>query len=380
MEESFMMHEIRSQPGSLRQTAERVNAFLADNPLRVADGGRLILTGCGDMDFSARAAAGLIRRASSKAAAPVRALSSMEMRWEAERITPRDLVIAASFSGRTPRTMEAARLARRAGARLVAVTGNSDSSFAREADQVVSLCTGSSDRLENHEYAGYHYNVPQTVTYLAALHAELMLAAEAAAPGGDLRSSFSRIPDLVERQLERQPREVGEWVSRSIDGRRGVAILGSGPWRPAAMYGAAKFLEMSIPSLHQCIEEFNHLEIFLAGSETLVVFLCPDESSASRARELAGPYGELGSGRLIVGKQGSSPVRDDHDPGFLPIEGESEAELFVSTILTLQLLAERIGPALGRDINRWVGGVRTELIEKLSQITIRSSQIAADRL
>ncbi len=372
-----MKQEIDSQPGALRRTAEAAAAFLDRNQLRLPEGGRLILAGCGDMDFSARAVAGLMRHLGSNpgTVAPVHALSSMEMRWESSRLTEHDLVIAASFSGRTPRTMEAARLAHGAGARVVAVTGNGDSDFAKEADAVLCLPTGSNDRLDEHAYAGYHYNVPQTVTYLAALFAELLLVAEALEPGGALRESFSKIPDLTESIIEQQQRAVTEWISAAVSGREAVTILGSGPWRPAAMYGAAKFLEMSIPSRHQCLEEFNHLELFLTGGESLVIFLCPDDASASRAAELVGPYGDLGCCRLVVGQK--MPVDDStaRDIGFLEAKGRTEAELFVSSVVTFQLLAESIGPALGRDIDRWVGGVRTELIETLSQVTIRGSRI-----
>ena len=67
----------------------------------------------------------------------VEAHRSMDLRWEAGRLGPEDRVVAASFSGRTPRTVEAARLARRAGARVWAITGNPDSPVAKAADRVL---------------------------------------------------------------------------------------------------------------------------------------------------------------------------------------------------------------------------------------------------
>ena len=41
----------------------------------------------------------------------------------------------------------------------------------------------------------------------------------------------------------------------------------------------------------------------------------------------------------------------------------------------VQLFAFHLARALGRDVNRWVGGVRTELMESLGLDLVRGSRI-----
>lgn len=378
-----MLEEILDQPAVLERTAGAVKDYLRSRRVAGAPAGRILLTGCGDMDFSARACAGLLSVESPSCRARVHALSSMEMRWEADHLKAGDVVIVSSFSGLTPRSVEALLLARSRGARVVSITGNPESTLAREADDVLFLPTGPRTELHKHAYAGYHANVPQTKTYLAALYAELLLLAHLVSDGdGDAaqwRAELDSLPLHIDKSIASLEPAIDGYVSTSLGNPESVVLLGSGIWRPAAMYGAAKFLEMSIPSRHQCLEEFNHLELFLTGAESLVVLVCPDAPSWTRGRELVGPYEKLGCGRLVLKAGG-----DDTDPipvgaASVALNGSGSTARFFSTVLALQLLAAAIGPALGRDIDRWVGGQRTELIEQLSQITIRGSQIRAPR-
>ena len=378
-----MLGEILEQPAVLERTAGAVKEYLRANRVDKAPAGRILLTGCGDMDFSARACEGLLSVESPSNRLRVHALSLMEMRWEADHLGAGDVVIVSSFSGLTPRSVEALLLARARGARVVSITGNPDSPLAREADDVLFLPTGRRTELHKHAYAGYHANVPQTKTYTAALYAELLLLAHLVSDGdGDnsrWRAELESLPGQVDEAIALLEPAIDSYVSTSLGQPEAVVVLGSGIWRPAAMYGAAKFLEMSIASRHQCLEEFNHLELFLTGAESLVVFVCPDARSWTRGRELVGAYERLGCRRLVL--RAGDDAADPFPVGAASVglNGSGSTARFFSTLLALQLLAAAVGPALGRDIDRWVGGERTELIEQLSQTTIRASQIRAPR-
>jgi len=384
VKKTLMMDEIVDQPAVLERTAAAVNDYLRTQGVEKAPEGRILLTGCGDMDFSARACAGLASTASPSDRWRISAASSMEMRWEADHLGAGDTVIVSSFSGLTPRSVEALLLARARGARVISITGNRSSTLAREADDVLFLPTGPGTELNKHAYAGYHANVPQTKTYMAALFAELLLLEHLLSGrntgSGRWRAELEALPSHLGEVMTALEPTIDQWVSTSLGTPESIAILGSGIWRPAATYGAAKFLEMSIASRHQCLEEFNHLELFLTGSESLVVFVCPDSPSWTRGRELVGPYERLGCGRLVLGAASALSGNDHSLPagvGSVPLAGDGCTSLFFSAIAALQFLAAAIGPALGRDIDRWVGGVRTGLIEDLSQVTIRASHIRA---
>ena len=77
-----------------------------------------------------------------------------------------------------------------------------------------------------------------------------------------------------------------ETIRVGFDGRSNVVVVAGGPLLATAEYGAAKLLEFAIPSRAQCIEEFNHLEIFLANESTTVIVLVPDEEAKTRAEKV----------------------------------------------------------------------------------------------
>lgn len=374
-----MLKEIREQPAVLEEVGRAVSAFLEGRAAALESFTTILLLGCGDMDFSARTAAWL----SEPKNAHVKALRSMDMRWYASRLIGGELVIAGSFSGRTPRTIEAAGLAKKEGAEVWGITGNGDTEFSRVIDRALVLPTGPREELTRHSYAGYHHNVPQTKTFTAVLMAELMLL-----------DAAGRLPKAGSMELERLPADLGrflpeleEGVSRFMEQGfrpvKRVALLGSGPWRALAGYGAAKFVEMAIPGRYQCMEENNHLEMFLADEDDFLVLLANDPPSWSRARELLEPYGRFKALRLLLAPPSVTGRRDllhrDESGAFILAMPESETVIgaFLAAA-ALQLLAASLGPALGRDIDQWVGGERLALIEELGQQCVRESKIELD--
>ncbi|MFH1998326.1 MAG: SIS domain-containing protein [Planctomycetota bacterium] len=378
--ETDMLFEIRQQPAILERVRSQARAFWYPLSHEMRAGRSIRFVGCGDMDFSARLCAGTAVRIDGPS---VHALRSMDIRWEAPFLTGEDFVVVASFSGRTPRTLEAALLAGKQGAQVIGITGNRGSMLARSLDRILVLDTGPSNELERHEYAGYHFNIPQTRTFLAVLMAELEGLAAARRLSRDAEEELGSISGMLERFLPSLESCVSCFMEKGFREIEKVAVLGSGPWRALAAYGAAKFLEMAIPARYQCIEENNHLEMFVTQKEDLIIFLAPDRASLSRARELFVPYARFGALRLAI----VPPGPDSDEPGFhiddqgthiltLP-RGGRIGGLFLAAVL-LQLLPAAIGPCLGRDINQWVGGVRTPLIEAMGQECVRGSAIVAD--
>ncbi len=381
--ETHMLREIREQPAVLKRVRESVSAFLDENPLKSRNLRTVVLTGCGDMEFSGRIAAWMTLLPGQK----VKSVSSMEMRWFSGQCTGRDLVIAASASGRTPRTVEAARLARKSGAEVWGITGNPGSMLCDAVDKAIVLDTGPRRELTRHAYAGYHHNVPQTKSFTAALTATLMVLREAGCMERETGSELDCVADLVcgdnLSQLERG-------ADRFIDDRfksknasiSRVSLLGSGPWKPVVDYGAAKLIEMAIPARSQCLEENNHLEMFLTDEHELMVLLAPDDQSWTRAEELLKPYARLNAMRLMLAPRSLTGCddlfsQDFHGSALISIpegNGRGPVNVFGATA-ALQVLAAALGPAFGRDIDQWVGGVRTGLIEELGQELVRNTRI-----
>lgn len=362
-----IQREIEEQPrvlaGVLSSARARIDELVEPRRWR-----RLHLVGCGDMFFAARVVSWLARL---ELPLEVQAWRSMDFHWITPRLGADDLVVCASVSGRTPRTIEAAGSARRTGARVLGISDNEGAPLCREVDDLVLLGASPPASLNEGPYPGYHHQVAQTKTYTAALLAELLVAARAAGQG---IPGLERVPSKVAAALPELSRAVGAGAADWFAGRRNVAVLASGPHRATASYGAAKFIEYAVPAHARCLEEFNHLEMFLADRLTLVVVLAPDGpegASGRRAAELLEPWEELGVRSLVVGPPARYPGRRT---ALVPLAREEAHVAPFLQALALQILAYRGAVALGRDPDLWVGGVRTDLILDISRAAIRGSK------
>lgn len=362
--ESSMLSEIREQGEMLARILPRLKAEI-DATCAGAAGRELHLVGCGDMYFAAAQVEAL---AGALWGAPVRARRSMDLRWVHRRLTSNDLVVCASVSGRTPRTLEAALLARGAGARVLGITDNRGSPLDDALEDALILGTAPAGQLADKPYAGYRHIIAQTQTFTAVFAVELMIASAVGETGADLARLPERVREIV-RELDGRARELAMGF---FEGCERVMVLGSGPHWPAACYGAAKLLEFAVPATAQCLEEFNHLEAFVSDRGTRIIALAADDEAASRARELTGEWEHLGVDILVLGSRGRFPGERTR---LLELPGDDLLESIISEVIALQLLVAWGVSAMGRDPDCWLGGRRTDQIQSMSQRTIRGSRL-----
>jgi fructoselysine-6-P-deglycase FrlB-like protein len=361
--ESSMLAEIREQGALLGRVLPRCQAEI-ERTCASCEGQQLHLVGCGDMYFAASQVEALAR---SLWGLTARAWRSMELRWVHRQLTGADLVVCASVSGRTPRTLEAALLARQAGARVLGITDNRGAPLDDALDEALILDTAPLELLGDKTYAGYRHIIAQTQTFMAVLMAELVLAATLKGRGAELASIPERVQYLV-GVLDEPTRELAEGF---FAGGEQVVVLGSGPHWPAACYGAAKMLEFAVPATAQCLEEFNHLEAFVANQATRIVVLAADDEAELRARELTGEWECLGTRSLVLARGGEFPGERTR---LLELPAEDSLDAIIGEVLALQLLTAWGVSAMGRDPTRWLGGRRTDEIQTMSQRTIRGSR------
>ena len=359
--------EIREQPAILRRILARAVAEIGAlvEPRRHR---RVHFVGCGDMHFASEATAWLARPPSSAGVA-IRAWRSMDLRWAATGIDGEDLVVCSSVSGRTPRTIEAALEALRHGARVVAITDNDRSPLVDVVGSRYLLETSPPDALAVGAYPGYHHQVAQTKTFTAALLAQILVAARAS---GRVLGELAALPTAVDATIDAFDAARDLVIARCFAGRARVEVLASGPYLPIARYGAAKFLEYAIPAHAQCLEEFNHLEIFVADESTLAIVLAPDDASRTRAAELLASWERVGLRAIVVGAGGDYPGASTAVFELMAdvASGGASAQSFALAV-ALQEIAWRGARALGRDVDRWLGGVRTDLHNRVSRRTVR---------
>ncbi len=275
---------------------------------------RVVITGCGDCHAAAEGAEWLVER---RTRIPVRGLAAMELtRGRPHLLGPGTLLVALSISGSTPRVIEAVRMARAAGARVLGITDNPASPLAREAEAVFVLGTAPPEALgrtdyrdpEAARYAGYHRAVPQTKTFGAMQLALVLLsvALEDLAPSGagtprsDLEPWLRRLPELA---AEVSP--AAEQAARTALGkarpRARAAVSGTGPNGPTARFLAYKMLELALPAAHAEIEEFCHTLYLVTGPGDVAVFLAHDRGTLERTAEIAPVLeGEIGAAVQVL--------------------------------------------------------------------------------
>jgi glucosamine--fructose-6-phosphate aminotransferase (isomerizing) len=103
-----------------------------------------------------------------------------------------------------------------------------------------------------------------------------------------LRRQLAGLADLIEAGLDAAATAAAELADRWA-GASGLDLLGSGPGRASADYGAAKLLEAAgVRAYGQDIEEFVHLHYFAADTTIPVLLVAAGDSAArSRAAEVA---------------------------------------------------------------------------------------------
>ena len=204
--ETFMLKEIHEQPTSLADTlAERVGPEgrvvldgLGLAPDTIRNIKQVIIVACGTSYH-----AGLVGKYALErwARVPVEVEVASEFRYRDPVIGPDCLCIAISQSGETADTLAAMRLARQAGAHVLAVTNIVGSQATREADGVLFT------------RAGLEIGVAATKTFLTQVLAMLLLSLYFA----DHRGSSDRRP--------------GAGIHRGAAAHPGLAARLSGGWR-----------------------------------------------------------------------------------------------------------------------------------------------------
>jgi glucosamine--fructose-6-phosphate aminotransferase (isomerizing) len=207
------------------------------------------------------------------------------------------LLICVSHSGEAARVIEAAQRARAAGASTIALCANPDSRLARSCAGMLNVAAVDSS------------SAPGTLSYCASLLGLYVLALEHAARRPEapaaiatVKHTLTELSSLMVRALL-DCESVSARCSEAWSGYSRVDLLGSGPAFAAAAYGAAKLIEASgVHAMATDIEEFFHLNYFMAEPSSLptVVFAPSTSASASRATELLTVLVELGRPVLWV--------------------------------------------------------------------------------
>ena len=330
----YMLKEIAEVPSSVVQTYKAF-ASVKDKLAEILRGvDRVILTGCG----TAYHAALLGRRYIELfAKIPAETETAGEFRYKNPVIGGRCAVFAVSQSGETADTVEAARLARSLGAKVIAVTNSRRSQLNRLADAVVPVA------------AGPEICVAATKSYTGQVAALYLCALTLA--GADVlncRYDMERAAEFcaeVEKNIDIS--SLAQLCARS----RGTYFLGRDIDYAVALEGSLKLKEISyVPGEGYPSGELKHGTLALIDENTVCVVLVTDGELAAKSENAVEQINSRGGKTAVITCLDDVAERNAERADFvikIPDAGKYLSPL--ASAVVLQLLAYRTAVILGRD-------------------------------
>jgi len=284
----YMIKEIFEQPHALRETiGDRIvgrslelnleGLGLSDAYLRRVK--KMVIVACGTASYAGMAAQYAIEKLSG---VPVIVDVASELQ-NRECVFDKDtLGIAISQSGETADTLQAMRMARRRGAKLLAITNVVGSSVARESDGLLYI------------HAGPEIGVASTKAYTSQIMAALLFCMHLAQVRGTIKPQQARkllrgikaLPDLAEETLK-ESKHI-EKLAKKYKNIMRYLYLGRGAHYSSAMEGALKLKEIAyLDAEGYAAGEMKHGPLALVTDEVAVL-----------SAVVAGPHYEKSLGNL----------------------------------------------------------------------------------
>ncbi len=361
--ETFMLKEIHEQADAVAETiADRLpgeegvdlsDVVLEDSFLR--DLKRIVIVACGTSYH-----AGLIGRYAIEewARVPVEMDIASEYRYRNPVVGPGDLVIGMTQSGETADTLAAMRLAREAGATVLAVTNIMGSQVTREADAVL------------YTRAGLEVSVAATKTFVAQVAAMYLFGLRLAELRGTLPSA--RVIELV-AALKALPSKIEETLAAVEEGVAAVSAahsdqsfflyLGRHIGLPVCLEGALKLKEVSyIPTDAYAAGEMKHGPIALLDESTPVVCIATDSPVLEKVLSNVEEVRARGAQTIAISTVGNERAAEVADETIEVSRTDWILQPIVA-ILPLQLLAYDIARARGLNVDQPRNLAKTVTVE-----------------
>jgi glucosamine--fructose-6-phosphate aminotransferase (isomerizing) len=362
--ETFMLKEIHEQPTALADTlAERIGPDgevvlegLGLTPEDIRGLRRVVVVACGTSYY-----AGLVGKHALErwARVPVEVEVASEFRYRDPVIGPDCLCVAISQSGETADTLAAMRLARQAGARVLAVTNIVGSQATREADGVLFT------------RAGLEIGVAATKTFLSQVLAMLLLGLHFGAVRDHLAADIvhayteelRRIPALLSDYLEHGGAAWVEDVAVRYASCGFFMCLGRRVGLPVALEGALKLKEISyVPTEAYAAGEMKHGPIALLSEGSPVLVVATDSPVYDKLVSNVQEVIARGARVIAIASEGNESLADmATDVIYVPRTDEMLAPL-VATV-PLQLFAYHVAKARGEKVDQPRNLAKTVTVE-----------------
>ena len=251
----FMLKEINEQPKIVRETIlNRVpengdgidleNIKLDRKDLENID--RIYMVACGTAYYAGLIGKHLIEKICR---IPVISEVASEFRYSDPIIDDRTLLIVVSQSGETADTLEALRISKKNGARVLAIVNAVGSSIAREADDVFYILAGPEIAVASTKA----YSAQVAAMYILACHIALELGKMTKDEFKEIKEQLYMLPSKIELILQKQ--DVEKKLAEKYMNVKNVFFIGRGLDYLVSKEGSLKLKEIA----------YLHSEAYAAG-------------------------------------------------------------------------------------------------------------------
>ncbi len=346
----YMLKEIYEQPDSLRNTiTPRVVDGLPDFTEDGIDDE--VFKNCTNITVVACGTAmhaGIVGKAMIEAELkiPVNVEIASEFRYKEPLIDDKTLVIVTSQSGETIDTLEALRLAKRCGSKVLSVVNVKGSTIARESDYVLYTHAGPEIAVASTKA----YSVQMAAMYLIGCRIGLVKGIYTEEKARQFIASLLSVIPVIEETLKQADRvkEVANYIKMAPD----AFFIGRGIDYTLSLEGALKLKEISyVHAEAYAAGELKHGTIALITENVPVIALATQEAvygkMISNIREVKarGAYVILIS---MDDKVNDKTVCDKH----IKIPKQDNLFSVFATAVILQLIAYYTSDAKGLDVDK----------------------------
>ncbi|HSQ28194.1 MAG TPA: SIS domain-containing protein [Anaerolineales bacterium] len=358
-----MIAQIKSVPDLVRQVvpAYTENIACTHSQEFCQSFDHLYLMGCGDSHHVSVATQLAFR---VLAGIETEALTAMHFaRYTADSLhhPQRCLVAGVSVSGEVSRTLESMLLARKAGAKVLALTATSTSRIARAADVVVDTTQPPFQDPEGMVIPGVRsYVANQIGLLLLAIHFGEQRRRISHQESEGYRQQIYNLAEAIETTIEMNDSRVKDLAGQWADETEFI-FCGSGPGFAAALFSAAKILEATgDAAIGQDLEEWAHLQYFAKKVSTPTFVISGGERDESRALEVVIAAMTIGRRVAIITPAGKTGFFPESAVKFPFVNGVPEMFQALLTMLPGSLFAAHRAELLSEPYFRDFSGGRSK--------------------
>ena len=348
--EHFMLKEIHEQPESILRTVKpRIENGLPSlaecgiTPDKMKEFRNIYVVACGTAMHAGMVGKYVIEKL---ARVPVIVDIASEFRYREPLIGEGDLIIIISQSGETADSLEAMRLAKKLGAKTLAIVNAKGSSIAREADMLI------------YTHAGPEIAVASTKAYMVQIAVMYLFGFELALAKGKISEDECRrlvalllsVPEYIETILARK--DETRSIAESLVEAESLLYIGRGLDYALSMEGSLKLKEISyIHSESYAAGELKHGTISLIYDGMPVIAVDTQkalhEKTVSNIKEVKA----RGAKTILVCGDSYTPETDIADYCFRVPEID-DMLMPMLAVVPLQLIAYYASVMRGNDVDK----------------------------